>query len=286
MKICRRSARPIGLLAWFAAFCLLLNGCRGTGTPAMPVVEPATPTPAPSHTPPPTSTATLTATATPTSTSTPTRTATPNRAATKEARQTATQAAADETVREALTALGIEPGNGRAAWVMTSPEELDGSGWSMGWFRPIAQLGVLRDFVIQSEVTWDTSGGLSGCAFVFRGPDDWDVETSDFYTLMWMRLQHDPRWFISYFKDGRWEYDLPGYQGVSSANIEDDKMSKNVVTLEARGDTFTVYINGIKERSIQNNKVAEGRLAFEVVQNSGTSYCKFQNAWVWVFDEE
>jgi len=52
-----------------------------------------------------------------------------------------------------------------------------------------------------------------------------------------------------------------------------------------RGDKFTVYINGVKERTVENNKIAEGRLAFEVVQDSGTSYCLFENGWVWEYDE-
>jgi len=99
-----------------------------------------------------------------------------------------------------------------------------------------------------------------------------------------IRLQYSPTWFIDYFKDGRWTYTLPNRQGISSANILDTKLSKNLVTLDVHGDSFTLYINGVKERTIQNNKITEGGLAFEVTQESGTSYCKFENGWVWAYD--
>jgi len=188
-------------------------------------------------------------------------------------------------VNAELVKYGIDPALGHVAWVMKDPYELDGGGYATGWFRPIQELGVLKDFVVQSEITWDTSGGLAGCAYIFRGPDDWDVKIGDLYDLSIIRLQFAPVWMIDYFKDGRWEYTLPGMAGVTSSNIEDEKMSKNILTLDARGPMFTVYLNGVKERTIENGKITEGRLAFEVVQNSGTSYCKFENGWVWEYDE-
>ena len=183
-----------------------------------------------------------------------------------------------------LTKYGIDPTLGHVAWVMKEPVILDGSGYAMGFFEPIKELGVVKDFVVQSEVTWDTSGGLSGCGYVFRAPDDWDMKIGDFYTYEMIRLQYSPTWFINYFKDGRWNYALPNRDGVSSANILDTKLSKNLVTLDVHGDSFTLYINGVKERTIQNNKITEGGLAFEVTQEFGTSYCKFENGWVWEYD--
>jgi len=269
-------------LALIVALSFILAGC---GPAATPTPEPSA-TPVPSDTPVPTSTPTPLPTETPTSLPTNTPTATPDRKATQAARQTATQSVINDRIGEELTALGIDPSQGQVVWVMDKPIELDGSGYSMGWFVKIQELGVLKDFVVQSEITWDTSGALAGCAYIFRAPEDWDVRTGKFYDLVMLRNQYDPVWMIDYYEYGRFQYSLPGAYGAPSASIEDEKMSKNVLTLDARGDTFTIYINGVKQQVIENNKISEGRLAFEVFQNSGTSYCLFENGWVWAYNED
>lgn len=287
MSKIRPKFRGVAWLWLMLVFSLVLAGCGGPQVAGVSQTEPPpSPSPVPSDTPVPTSTATPLPTETPTATPTNTPTATPDRKATQAARQTATQAVIDEMVGAELTELGIDPSLGRVVWVMDEPIELDGGGYSMGWFLKIQELGVLKDFVIQSDITWDTSGALAGCAYIFRGPEDWDVQTSDFYDVTILRNQYAPVWMINYFQDGYFQYSLPSAYGASSASINDDKMSKNTLTLDARGDTFTVYINGEKQQVIENNKVSEGRLALEVVQNSGTSYCKFENGWVWEYTEE
>lgn len=188
-------------------------------------------------------------------------------------------------VAKELAKYNVDPAKGHVAWVMDTPVDLDGTGYAQGWYRPIKELDMLKDFVVQTEITWDTSGGLAGCAYLFRAPKDWDLEIGDYYEFSMLRLANAPTWFIDYYKGGRWQYSLPGGRGMQSANLLDEKQSKNIVTLDAHGDNLTIYINGVKERMIQNNKVTEGRLAFEVVQNSGSSHCTFTNGWVWVYDE-
>lgn len=281
MKTNRSSSYFLMFVSLILALSLVLGGCAPQQAPA----DTPTPSPAPTDTPQPTSTFTPVPTETPTATPTVTRTATPDRKATQAARQTATQEAANEMVAKELEKLGIDPSLGHVSWVMKEPVELDGGGYSMGWFNPILEVGVLKDFVIQSEVTWNTSGALAGCAYLFRAPEDWDMKTGDSYDLVMLRNKYDPVWSIDYFKDGRWEYSLPSFEGVHSANINDEEFSKNVLTLDARGENFTIYINGVKERTIQNNKITEGSIAFEVVQNSGSSYCMFENGWIWEYDE-
>ncbi len=265
---------------------IVLSGC-GKQEVAVVSQEAATPTIVPSDTPVPTSTSTATPvpTDTPTPAPTVTRTATPNAKATRAAIAAATQAAIDEMVNAELAKFSIDPALGQVVWMYEDAVELDGGGYAQGFYQKIDDLGVLEDFVLQSEITWNTSGGLAGCGFIFRAPEDWDVEIGDFYEFTMLRVQYAPVWLFEYWKDGRWEYSMPGGSGVKSANIEDENETKNIVTLDVVGDTFTVYINGVKERAIQNNKIADGRLAFEVVQNSGTSYCKFENTWVWAYDK-
>jgi hypothetical protein len=263
---------------------MVLAGCGGA--PAKTIVAAAatvapTKTPVPSNTPLPTSTSTPV----PTATATVTRTATPNHTATAAVQQTATQSAVNEVVNSDLTKYGIDPSLGHVAWTMDEPVVLDGGGYGQGYYQSIKELGVLKDFVVQTKVTWDTSGALAGCAYIFRAPEDWSLEVGDFYELTTIRVQYAPVWLIAYYKDGHYQYSIPGGAGVHSKNLVDTKMSENIVTMDAHGDQFTIYINGVKERTVQNNKVDEGRLAFEVIQNSGSSYCKFSYGWVWVYDK-
>lgn len=275
------------LLSLAVAFSMVLTSCGGSLAAQAPTEPP--PSPVPSDTPAPTRTSTSTPTPTetplPTATATRTPTATPNRAATKAARETATQASIDVMVNAELEKLGIDPSLGHVVWVMDESYELDGGGYAMGWFQPIKELGVLKDFVIQSEITWNTSGGLAGCAYIFRAPEDWDMKVGNFYELLLVRVKYAPVWLFEYYENGRYKYGFPTGKGIVSDNIEDENWSKNVVALEVHGNNFTPYINGVKERTVTNDKVSEGRLAFEVVQNSGTSYCLFQKGWVWVYDQ-
>jgi hypothetical protein len=274
------------LLSLVIIILISLAGCQGQVVSGV-ATEAASPTPVPSDTPVPTSTATPTPTDTPTPTSTPTRTptATPNRKETQAAVRTATQAAVDEMVGAELEKYGIDPSIGHVAWTMEEPVELDGSGYAMGWYQPIEELGVLKDFVIQTEIIWDTSSGLAGCGYIFRARADWDLAIGDYYEFYMMRLQNAPIWFFDYYEDGRWMYTLPNRGGSFSSKILDGKMSKNTLTIDARGETFTIYINGVKDRVVRNNKLTEGRIAFEVIQESGSSYCKFTKGWVWAYDE-
>lgn len=266
----------------------LLTACGGGQVAGVSTTAPTeTPSPAPTDTPVPTATLTPTPTETPTETPTPTATftATPDRKATQAAKQTATQAAVDAIVNADLEKYGIDPSLGKVTWVMDKPVELDGTGYATNWFIPIEDIGLLTNFVFQTEILWDTSGGLSGCGYIFRGREDMDLQIGDFYDLHMIRLQFNPLWFIEYWKDGRWQYSLPSNRGVSSKNIQDGKMTTNVLTIDANGDQLTVFINGVKERTIENNKISEGRLAYLVVQESGTSYCLFDKGWLWEYNE-
>lgn len=278
-----RSFQMSVLLTLIIVISLALSGCTGGDQVAGVQVTPSA-TAAPTNTPEPTNTATLIPTDTPTATPTVVPTATVDRKATQAAKATATQAAIDELVNVDLVKYGIDPALGHVQWIMEEPMVLAGEEYATSWYQEIEEIGVVKDFVFQTEITWDTSGGLSGCGYFFRAPEDWDLQTGDFYSLELMRLQYDPRWYIIYWKDGQGQYAMPNSAGTSSASIEDEKMSKNILTLQAQGQTFTVFINGVKQQVVENSKIVEGGIALLVSQESGTSYCEFDKGWLWVYD--
>ncbi len=273
------------LVSLVLVFSILFTGCQSSTQVAAVATE--APTQAPTDTPLPTSTATPvpTNTPTPTATATVTPTATPNRTATQAVKETATQAAVNEMVAAELKKYGIDPSLGHVAWVMEEPVELDGAGFAQGYYVPIKELGAVKDFVVQTEVTWKTSGALAGCGYLFRAPSDWGLDKGDFYEFSILRIQYAPSWFIHYYQGGRWQYVLPSRNGQRSNNLLDENNTKNILTLDARGDKFTIYINGVKERTVENNKIEDGNLGLEVVQNSGSSYCNFTSGWVWQYDK-
>lgn len=277
-----RTFRLPVLLSLIVILSLALAGCSGgkqvAGVEATPTAVP------PTHTPAPTNTATEVPTETPTATPTIVPTATVDRKATQAAKATATQAAIDELVNADLFKYGIDPTLGHVAWIMDEPVILAGDQYATSFYEEIEDIGVVKDFVFQSEIIWDTSGGLSGCGYIFRAPEDWDLQNGNFYTLNIMRLQYNPLWYMSYYEYGYWQYALPSSQGMASSAIEDEKMSKNTLTLQAQGQTFTVFINGVKQQVIENSKLVEGGIAFTMDQESGTSYCEFDKGWLWVFD--
>lgn len=283
-----RYSKMVKMLALISMLSIIFTGCNNSKVAGVSTEAPTQPPPptATSTAVPPTSTVTpVPPTDTPVPTATKVPTATPDLKATLAAQATSTQEAINQMVAADLVKYGVDPKAGHVAWVMEDPAILDGSGYAQGFFNQIEDLGVVTDFVIQSEITWKTSGGLSGCGYIFRGPEDWDVSTSDFYILILLRLQGSPRWMIDYFKKGLWQYSFPNAAGVRSTHINDQNENKNLVTLIAQGSTYTVYINGEKEQVAENNRIGEGRIAFTVYQNSGTSFCQFENGWVWVYDK-
>jgi hypothetical protein len=261
------------------------SACAAPAAPATPTIPP---TAAATATPVPTSTNTPTPlpTDTPTATASPTVTATHDLKATLAVEKTATQVALNEKVKPILADYGVDANLGQVVWADESAYELDGTGYAQGFFTRIDEAGVLSDFVIQSDITWKTSGGLAGCGFLLRAPEDWNVNDGNFYSLELLRLKGAPKWFVNYYEKGFWQYAFPSRAGVISRNLKDDNMNINTVAIHVVGDAFTVYVNGVKEKTVTNNKITAGKVAFLVTQESGTSYCMFTNTWVWAYNPD
>lgn len=232
----------------------------------------------PTDTPQPTSTYTPT----PTETPVPTATATPDRRATISAQKTATAEAQAAMIEPELVEVGVNPEEGHLAWVAedSTPMMVD---WHWGESNyTLDDLGVVGDFVLQLNITWDSSSGLAGCAVNFRAEED--MKDGAHLAFQMMRLQYAPAWDIEYHKFNQWQSTLTG-NTVFSSHINDDKMSTNQVTLIAKGGEFRTYINGEKEKVVYSEKLKEGLISFQTWQESGETTCIFSDAWVWVFDK-
>ncbi|MEK7786264.1 MAG: hypothetical protein AAB658_12705, partial [Chloroflexota bacterium] len=173
-------------------------------TAPQPTAEPVpTDTPLPTNTLIPTNTPAPTDTPTPAPTST--FTPTPNATATAQAYATATAEANAALVRPDLEKIGLSTEGGYLGWMhdpltikvdtyMEEKPEIDYPEFSAA------------DFVLQTDVTWNTASGLAGCALIVRS--EADVETGEQYRIYMMRLQNRPLWDIEYFNHGKWQSTL------------------------------------------------------------------------------
>lgn len=260
---------------------LFSTGC-GAATPQPTAVPTATDTPVPTNTPVPTDTPTLTDTATPTSTVTPTRTSTPDRTATAVTRATETAAEAIQNIEEELRRVNISLDPGELTWLSDRKVFLDLTSHSEAQVFPIGQDVWASNFAFGVDIGWDSSGGLAGCGLIFRSQDD--LYRGHQYQFLTLRLSGFPGWDIERWQYGTWQSTVTGSVQTSQA-INQDPGAVNRYILLARKNEFTVYANGEKMRTSYEGKLSEGRLAFYAFQDSGSTTCTFENAWLWAYSE-
>lgn len=261
--------------------CLLVSGCGRVGG----VSVTATPVPA-TDTPQPTATATHTPEPTATATSTPTEkpspTATLDRTATAEAKKSATAEAINALVAEDLEDYGVDPADGHVVWTQSKPVKMELTTYEETADQWLDEVGVLSDFVIQTRVKWTTSGALSLCGVTFRAEDDKAAGARD--RFMMMRLQYAPGWTVWYWDEGRFQSHLTG-GFISSRDIHDDNGSSNIVALLVQGKKIDIFLNGDKQRQVEDPRLTKGLLALSSFQESGRTECQFTDTWVWAFDQ-
>lgn len=233
-----------------------------------------TPTPAPTETPTPTPLPT--ATATPLPTVTPTPTATVDRQATVSARVTATRVAREAEVVVELEKVGLTADSGILIYDSKSPISMTLTSYNSYWPESVVTTA-LKDFVVHTEIQWDSTSGLAGCGIMFRAEEDLERGAQYFFDLM--RLSGAPNWEIYYRKFNTWQNDIVSYRFDNA--ILDEPNSVNEVILLVQGDLIQGYINGKKLREGRYAKLSEGGIAFLAWQESGETTCTFRNTWVW-----
>ena len=177
-----------------------------------------------------------------------------------------------------LKGYGMSAENGQLVWLSSLPITLTVDTYGAMDTYMIDPRLVVSDFVFQTEVSWKSSGGLAGCGYMFR--TDRSLSRGDHYDFVAIRLSGLPIWWAAYWKEGYLQRMLsPDY--ATSAAIRQKYGSTNTYAVVALGDHLTFYANGDRLSTIQNDKLTEGRIAFQVQQESGETTCVFKNSWVW-----
>ena len=222
----------------------------------------------------------------------PTVTATTNATATAAAEEEAAEATAVSATATAITPIlaelpnyGVDPANGEVAWIHP-PVTIEATGYMTYTYanRRIATL--VEDFVMSADITWNTRFGTTGCGFVLRS--DGNEEGYNQYIVLATRASSGAVLF-TIMEDGdvkRNEITNINAGGLDPA-FEWQNDTTNNMTIVARGNTFEIYTNGTKLDEVTPSIAFErGFVAFVALNESGTTTCHYDNAWLWLIENE
>jgi hypothetical protein len=209
----------------------------------------------------------------------PAATATPDLAATVTVE--AAQAAADETadIADDLQMYGFSVDQGQLGWKQGSNVTLTMDSYQEEQFELFDQALFAGDFILQTEVTWESKGGLAVCGIILRAEPN--LQFGKQYRYQIIRLSGYPAYDIEFFNNGRWVSTLGG-QPSTLRTLNQENGSTNILGLVVQGDRFTPYINGEELKTKIDSRSREGTFAFYGWQDSGFTSCSYNNTWVWV----
>jgi hypothetical protein len=272
------------------ALILFLSSCSSspqaaelpstTEAPAetLPPTQPPTSTPKPTATPLPTSTPTPQ----PTDTPAPTATSTPDLQATAaaEATQRANEALAG--IKSEIEAIGYAVDNGELGWLQDESVEILADEYMVTMFEPFGDELVANDFILKTEITWESTSGLAGCGLIFHSEPNFKKGAQ--YELAFLRLSGLPIWFIAYADDGEYQKDITG--ALTAGAIDQEQGSTNTYMLIAEEGKYTMYINDLRVGSYYDYAInrSNGQFAFTGWQESGETTCEFNKTWVWLLE--
>jgi hypothetical protein len=266
---------------------LMLTACVPPAASVLPTPTnppPPTDTPIPTSTPTPAHTETSTPTSTPTETPTPIPTDTPtltptqDRTATAEVKATQEYAKIYEQIQEDIEPYNLTLDEGYLAWYSKKPSDLTLIGYNVYDYEVLGTKLKLANFVIKTDITWDSKTGLITCGLIFRAAND--IEKGPHYLFQTLRLSGLPAWDIEYWNYGVFDHNVTGSVQTSGA-IKQASGSTNQYIIVANDTILSVYGNGVRLGTSVNSKLKEGILAYYTYQESGETTCTFDNTWVW-----
>lgn len=243
------------------------------------------PTPSSTSTLEPSPTLTLTTfpTGTPTTTSTPTVTAsmTPDKTATAQFVEVQRLDVARDSIQQTMNRIDLKLEEGQVGWAQEFPMAIELSEYDQVVYTDIAEGLIAEDFILKTDITWESTGGFAVCGFVFR----LDFDEVDYYQYGMLRLSGLPAWSIMGYDDGIGQYDISGVR--TSGAIDQAQGSTNQVLLIAKEGRFTLYINDQRIGNFYDHskRFRDGGFAFVARQESGVTTCTYDSTWIWLLEE-
>lgn len=208
-------------------------------------------------------------------------TGTRNIQATEQAIQAEGTAQAFIPIQQELQSLGIDTSAGRLAWTQ-DPLTLFAEGY-LQYEADVQFVTVATDFVVATDVTWNTDFGTTGCGVVVR--DNGDEEAGDRYLIVATRGGNG-RVITSVQLDGNLVQDdtVDIYANGIDPLFEWQNDTTNRLVVIGRGNTFSIYTNGtfLGDFTPQSAFFERGFVAFVALNESGQTTCTFTNAYLWL----
>lgn len=220
--------------------------------------EPPVPTTAPSLTPIPSST--------------------PDLAATLSAQATLAAAQRENDIKAILNRVDISSDTGHLLWDQEEPIAITMNGPD-SLYQPFAEGIVASDFVLQTDMTWNTNS-WPVCGIWFRSEDTFTDGAQ--YQLLFLRLSGLPAWSIEYHQFDRFVFNVTR-QVKYSNDLNLDDGATNRFLLVANDNEFTLYINGKRQGRYYDDsrKLGQGVFAFYGSQDGKNTTCTFKDTWIW-----
>ena len=200
---------------------------------------------------------------------------------TAQAAQAAEEAALTATAAAPIVAdlptYGVDPSEGELVWIHP-PVEIEISGYLQSDFVNQYLATVVHDFVISADITWNNDTGASGCGFVLR--TDGNEEALNQYILA---ITQAGAGSLSFARQTNGEpFLLRAFNFAGrDPNFGWRNGETNRLTVVGRGNTFSVYTNGVFIEDETDDRFTEGFVAMVALSESGTTRCQFENAWLW-----
>jgi hypothetical protein len=190
----------------------------------------------------------------------------------------ATAAAAAPIIAE-LPTYGVDPSQGELAWIHP-PVSIDVEGYLQYDYINHFIGTLVSDFVVSSDITWNTDTGLAGCGFVLRS--DGNEEAINQYMVIASRGGSGTVFFVTQ-TEGDFFHEDP-FSTSPDPQFEWQNDFTNRLTVVARGNTFTIYTNGTQIGQINNSAYTRGFVAMVALSESMQTHCEFNNTWLWSLD--
>ncbi|MCA9993336.1 MAG: hypothetical protein H6666_16305 [Ardenticatenaceae bacterium] len=194
----------------------------------------------------------------------------------------AATAAAVAPIEEELRSYGIDPAQGRVAWIHP-PVEISASGY-MTYEWDVDLVAVAKDFVVAGDITWNTQYGSTGCGYVMRS--DANDNSGSRHLVIATRYANGEVLFVTQANGNLLRDEIQRLDAnIIDPNFEWQNDTTNHIAVVGRGNVFSVYTNGTYiGDATASQGLEKGFVAFVALNESGTTYCRFDNAWLWLFN--
>jgi hypothetical protein len=149
-----------------------------------------------------------------------------------------------------LPRYGINPGQGRVAWVH-KPVSIELNGYQQSGYANDYQGITARDFAMAADINWVTDYGMSACGFMFRSNGDTNKPSQ--YMIIITRFANGYLAFTATV-DGETSNMRAIYPRSQDKSFSWQNNATNRLAVVMRGQIIQVYTNGVLLGEIDTNQ--------------------------------